>query len=311
MIVVRLEGGLGNQLFQYSHGVALKAKYGGKLIFDRRLIIGDPSKEGALSCLIDIGSQSFVDQCVVVLLRIYSAILIRLFVAISGKGDSTTAALARFGVLHTFDSRHVEFRDTKLPFRYAHGNFLSLKYFQEESDNIRAALHGSRMFSEAGGEIFSEIRSSNSVAVHVRRGDYLSERWREKLHVCTPEYYERAVKYFSDMDPDVQFFIFSNSDEDIAWIRANFHFLPEDTVFVPEGLKDVHHFVLMAHCKNFIIANSTFSWWSSYLGRNIEKVIVAPWPWNRESWDMTDIYLENWNVLELESPKAMARAYEA
>jgi len=308
MIVVRLEGGLGNQLFQYSHGLALQAEYGGKLLLERRLIRNDPSKSHALELLADIEPQSAFDDLLVFLLGAYTGILIRALQAIFGKSKKTSDLLARFGVHHTFDSGYVELRVPRLPFLYLHGNFLSGKYFDSANDHVRASLHPERVLGNADQETISKIRSSNSVAVHVRRGDYLSDKWRDKLHVCTDEYYERAVEIVTNTLKSPTFFVFSNSAEDIEWIRENYQFLPEGAVFVPPGSTDVEHFALMAMCRHFIIANSTFSWWSSYLSQTLGKLVVAPSPWNRGSWDMTDLYSVDWNIVDLKPEENVTEA---
>lgn len=301
MIVVRLEEGLGNQLFQFSHGLALQLRHGGRLIFDRRLIRNDPSKANALREITDIGPDGLVDSLVSSALRYYAGICIRIVRSLLGRTDRGARLLARLGVRHEFDTRHLELEcATKLPFIYLHGYWMSEKYFAFAADRVRSSIHLSRAIRPQTRDFASQIGSTNSVAVHVRRGDYLSDRWRNKLEVCTGEYYERAVTIIQEQVEHPTFYVFSNSLEDMHWVRDNYRFLPEGTVFVPPGASDVEHFALMATCRHFIIANSTFSWWASYLCNNPGKVVVAPSPWNRNVWDRTDIYCLNWKIVELD-----------
>lgn len=308
MIVVRLEGGLGNQLFQYSYGLALQEKYGGRLLLDRHVVRNDPGKAHVLDYLVDLETQSPLDNLCVFLLAVYAGLQIRVLSAIFGKTRKTTEHLAKVGVHHCFDSRYSELRVSWLPFVFLHGNFMSEKYFASVSELVSASIHTERVLGDEHRETVTRIRTSNSVAVHVRRGDYLDERWRDKLHVCTDIYYETAVQIALNELESPTFFVFSNSEVDTDWVRENYRFLPEGTVFVPPGSHDFEHFALMANCRHFIIANSTFSWWSSYLSRCQDKLVVAPKPWNRADWDMTDLYSDDWIVVDVDEGDVMASA---
>ncbi|HCZ01547.1 MAG: hypothetical protein A3D16_18550 [Rhodobacterales bacterium RIFCSPHIGHO2_02_FULL_62_130] len=308
MIVVRLEGGLGNQLFQYSYGLELQAKYGGRLLFDRHAVRNDSRKENVIENLVDLEPRSTFDSLCIFLLAAYAGLQIRMFSALFGKTRETSACLAKVGVHHCFDSRYTALRVPQLPFLFLHGNFMSGKYFESASDLVRASIHAERVLGDKHQETVSRIRCSNSVAVHVRRGDYLEERWRSKLHVCTEIYYETAVQIALNELESPKFFVFSNSEEDTNWVRENYRFMPEGTEFVSPALNDFEHFALMSECRHFIIANSTFSWWSSYLSRNQDKLIIAPKPWNRAGWDMTDLYSEDWVVIDVDHDKVMVGA---
>lgn len=305
MIVVRLEGGLGNQLFQYSHGLALQMRHGGRLVFDRRLIRDDPSKANALSQVTDLDPSGFADPLVSFALRSYAGACIRIVSSRQGRTDEASQRLALLGVRHPFNVRHLDLEGTaRLPFIYLHGNFMSEKYFASAADRVRSSIHPERALGPHTRDMVARIGATNSVAVHVRRGDYLSDQWRDILHVCTEDYYERAVAIVREQVDHPIFYVFSNSLEDMQWVRDNYRFLPEGTVFVAPGASDVEHFALMASCRHLIIANSTFSWWASYLSTNLDKVVVAPSPWTRNDWDMNDLYYPDWKIVDLNSDAA-------
>jgi hypothetical protein len=306
MIVVRLEGGLGNQLFQYSYGLVLKEKFGGRLLFDRHVVRNDAGKAHVLESLVDLEPQSSFDSLRIFLLAAYAGLQIRILSAIFGKTLKTADLLANVGVHHCFYSRYTKLRIPRLPFLFLHGNFMSEKYFVSARDIVRASIHTERVLGDENRETVTRIRTSNSVAVHVRRGDYLDEQWRDKLHVCTDSYYETAIRIAQNELESPTFFVFSNSEEDTDWVRENYRFLPKGTVFVPPGSNDLEHFALMAECRHFIIANSTFSWWSAYLSRGQHKLIVAPKPWNRAGWDMKDLYSNDWIVVDVDDGNVMA-----
>jgi hypothetical protein len=300
VIVVRLEGGLGNQLFQYCHGLAVQAQVGGRLVLDRRLIRDDPSKAKALDMVADLDPNWLTDSLVCSVLRAYAWVAITLEQSRKGSPVAASQRLARLGVYHPFTLRHVELKVAKLPYHFLHGNFMSERYFQSALSRVQSCIDPDRVLGPRTTDLVARIGASNSVAIHIRRGDYLHDQWREKLHVCTDDYYARAIDIIRKQVKEPVFFVFSNNQEDTQWIRDNYRFLPQETVFVPPGSSDIEHFALMAKCRHFIIANSTYSWWASYLSSHPEKVTVAPSPWNRGAWDMTDLYITDWKLVDLD-----------
>lgn len=300
MIVVRLDGGLGNQLFQFAYGVTMQSRLGGRLVFDRRLIDRNPTWANALEQIVDIDPPRPTDPILSMGLRAVAGLAMRISRKLYGPTDDAAHRLSRFGVHHPFSPRHVDLGPPRVPFLYLHGNFMSWKYFAAAADHVRSLIHTDRALGAEAVGMAIRIRSSNSVAVHVRRGDYLSEQWRNKLHICTEEYYRTAVAIIEQGIEAPVFYVFTTSADDTDWVRENYRFLPEGTVFVPPGASDVEHFALMAACRHFIISNSTFSWWASYLSSLSDKMIVAPTPWNRNVWDMSDLYCPEWELIEVD-----------
>jgi len=111
------------------------------------------------------------------------------------------------------------------------------------------------------------IINSNSVAIHVRRGDLLVNG---RDYAQTLDYYNEALRIMRSFKNDCKVFVFS---DDLPWCKENF----KDVTFV--SLAEHLDFELMKHCKHFIIANSTFSWWASFLNDNPDKIIIAPNKW--------------------------------
>lgn len=135
--------------------------------------------------------------------------------------------------------------------------------------------------------MLDEIEKSNSVAMHIRRGDYL-ELSDTYGGICTEKYYVNAIKQFEDMD--CKFYIFSNDYE-----YAKVHYSGDRFVIVkpfeqfPEANMDL---VLMSKCKHNIIANSTFSWWAAWLNSNRSKIVIAPEKWINKP--TKDIHCSGW-----------------
>ena len=124
------------------------------------------------------------------------------------------------------------------------------------------------------------ITNQNSVAVHVRRGDYLENNTAQQFHgICTLSYYQAAVKYIAERQPSSHYYIFS---DDSDWVSKNFHFLPNKTIVtgnLTEPAIDLH---LMSCCQHQIIANSSFSWWAAWLNTNVDKMVIAPQKWTNQ-----------------------------
>ena len=132
-----------------------------------------------------------------------------------------------------------------------------------------------------------KIRNSNSVCMHIRRGDYLtvSEVYGG---ICTPEYYGKAMNQMKEWEPDCHFFIFTN---DVVWAKENYQ---GDEITIVEGNSEDTGYIdlyLMTKCRHYILANSSFSWWGCYLGTFPGKRVIAPKQWFNGR-DCSDIYTD-------------------
>lgn len=140
-------------------------------------------------------------------------------------------------------------------------------------------------------EVLAErISDSPAVSVHVRRGDYLdASHGGMYTGICTEGYYQKAMERIRKSVPDAVFYVFSN---DTDWAKA--HFAGKDCVVAEGGTEDTGYqdMYLMSLCQHHIIANSSFSWWGAWLGRNPEKKVIAPDRWLNGT-ECRDIYTEN------------------
>lgn len=139
-----------------------------------------------------------------------------------------------------------------------------------------------------------ELDNCNSVCVHIRRGDYLSPQY-SFLNVCGEKYYQRAMDYIEKHLDEPVFYIFSNNSSEIAWIKEHYHFR-QPVHYIDLNNPDYEELRLMSHCKHFILSNSTFSWWGSYLSENAGggKIVIAPSVWQKDEYcgGEIDIYRE-------------------
>lgn len=159
------------------------------------------------------------------------------------------------------------------------GNFESEVYFASIADQIRQEFAWAVLPELNTGErnLLSEIENENSIAVHVRRGDKVSEaRWRAIFTVPERVWYQAAADRLQSGD-NIRWFVFSDEPH---WARHHLDFLPNARFVEHHGadaqIKDFH---LMSQCKHFIISNSSFSWWAAWLSKYGTKQVIAPSPW--------------------------------
>ncbi|MCE5338446.1 MAG: alpha-1,2-fucosyltransferase [Methanomicrobiaceae archaeon] len=161
---------------------------------------------------------------------------------------------------------------------YLDGYWQSEKYFKDIEGIIRNEFTIKTPPDSQNIKIANEIRNTEAVCIHVRRGDYVSNPTvYRSLGLCPLDYYYRAIEYVSSRVENPHFFIFSN---DPSWTQQNMKINAPTTYICnnpPE--KNFEDLRLMTLCKYFIIANSSFSWWGAWLSLNEKKIVIAPSQW--------------------------------
>jgi hypothetical protein len=172
------------------------------------------------------------------------------------------------------------------------GYFQSEKYFKHNSDYIRSIFARVEDL-EADSRVVNYIfdRHGECCALHVRRGDYLN--YPKQHPVMTTEYYEKAISKLSALTNLTKIFVFS---DDLDWCRKN---LTDGRCEFMDGNSDIVDFHTMTLCDHFIIGNSSFSWWSAWLGEAPNKIVISPSEndWFGEAlkhYDMSDLIPEGW-----------------
>lgn len=176
------------------------------------------------------------------------------------------------------------------------GYYQSEKYFYKYKDVIKKEVKVKKEPSKENKRMIQEIDSCNAVCVHIRRGDYISNSKNAALVVCDEAYYKNAMKYIGQNVESPVFYVFSDNNEEITWIKENYH-LPYTVRYITLNNPDYEELRLMYHCKHFIIANSTFSWWGAYLSENQDKIVIAPKIWNKEYISKVDVYIDGWDKM--------------
>jgi hypothetical protein len=160
------------------------------------------------------------------------------------------------------------------------GWFQSYKYLNSIREIILSDFSFKLDIPESIESVLNAIIDSNSVSLHVRRGDFIDSEDGFKMFgvICTHQYYVNAYAYLQTKYSDLCYFIFTN---DVKWVKANFVFLKNYNIVdtSKENLSDYYDLFLMTRTKHNIIANSTFSWWGAWLNQNPSKIVIAPEKW--------------------------------
>jgi len=267
MIIVKLQGGLGNQLFQYAIGKRLAVHHKTDLKFDTSFL--GASIAGVTPRKLEL------DQLV------NAAIATREEIQSFSNSSNLLHRVKKF-LSHSTYIKEKSFRFDPGFLQYGSNCYLdgfwqSEKYFIGISDLIKNELRYTAPLDEANISMKAAIAAANAVSIHVRRGDYINNPAARQFHgSCSLEYYKQAVALLSSRVNDPHFFIFS---DDVQWVAANFITGINSTIVDINNGDAVKDMQLMSACKHHIIANSSFSWWSAWLGSNTEKMVVGPKQW--------------------------------
>ena len=276
MIKVLLSGGLGNQIFQYAFGKTLAIKNNTSLVLSTSFIESKlPIKKLATQMKYELSIFNInaeIEHNFITGKILYPfAKTEYLFRDVINKNKMTLLQENLF----EFQPDFLDYNDNT----YAKGNFQSEKYFQTIESILRKELVFKNKLIDKNLDWQTKIESTNSVSIHIRRGDYISiQKNQDKFVIQTLDYYKNAIAYIASIISQPTFFVFS---DDISWTKENIksdfpmHFIDNnntsDTSYIDMQL--------MSICKHNIICNSTFSWWSAWLNANPEKIVIAPQNW--------------------------------
>ncbi len=287
MIIVRMVGGLGNQMFQYA--------IGRKIAHEKDL----PLKLD-ISAFEDYKRRSFE----LVKYRINADVATPQDIARFRSEDALRRKLQRlYSLIIPFSKKRIiKENDFVYDARmervgdlvYLDGYWQSEKYFKSIDGLIRKELVLKDAPDNENSVMATQIKAVNAVALHIRRGDYVTNPEANAYHgVCSLEYYRNAMEKITERINDPYFFIFS---DDPGWVLDNLkidgRFQVVSNNSVESGCEDMR---LMSMCKHFIIANSSFSWWGAWLSENRNKIVMAPGKWFRDPGiDTSDLLPQSW-----------------
>jgi Glycosyl transferase family 11 len=293
-IIAKITGGLGNQMFQYALGRQLAETHQTLLKLDLSSFESDYRKY-ALHCF-QTQTHLATPEEIEDVQGIYGAVE-KLTLKITRKMGFRSSALrlARKGV--TLKENHFHFDPSILDaskYSYLDGYWQTEKYFPSIGDILRQEFQFKYLQDSKSKHLSSLIGSTNSVALHIRRGDYVSNSKNLEFHgLCSLDYYGQAIQLMSDRVDHPHFFVFSDEPQ---WVKENFKLeCPVTVVDHHSGDLSYEDMRLISQCQHQIIANSSFSWWAAWLNNNPQKIVIAPLKWfNNASADIKDLIPNQW-----------------
>ena len=275
MIISRLWGGLGNQMFQYAAGRALALRSGVPLQLDiYDLLDRTPDADfvhrdcdlGLLMAPLDFASLSEMGRAH----EKPSSLSHR--IALRYRKDR----LRRNAFREDNQQFSPELVDARKKHAYLLGYWHDERYFKDAKKVIASDF---TMRGEYASELAKPISDCESVCLNVRRTDFVElSAERDYRTECGEEYYRQAIDLVSEQHKDIRIFGFS---DDVEWCEENLK-LQKPITWVPHseaGVKFGRYFWLMRQCKHFIIPNSTFAWWAAWLAENQDKTVICPKHW--------------------------------
>lgn len=273
MIVLKLKGGLGNQMFQYSFGLNLAKLLSKKLYLDLsyyQKFTLDTKRNFELDNY-PIEIDGHINQGGVI-----QWVNNKLFASKIDERNYDKSCLLDLKVKNKI---------------YVDGYWQGEQYFSGVDNQIRQIFNDFNSSNVSYLHWRSLIESGHSTSLHVRRGDYIHSVKAAMVHsVCGLDFFDNAIKLMRENNKETNFFIFT---DDVMWVRENF----DTNIFHVVSSNKINHFEelsLMSRCTNNIISNSTFSWWGAWLNLNASKFVICPSRWFKDDRDLQRLIPSTW-----------------
>ncbi len=276
MIIIKLMGGLGNQMFQYAFGRSLALKTRSPLKLDRTFLLDRGQRENFTFRDYDLNIFN-IDE------NFATPEELKPF-QITGTAIRQLGIISQLHVQKKYYIKEqlINFYDDLSRLKgdfYLEGYWQNEKYFKDIEDILKKDFTFKNPADKQIDEIAKSVISTNAVSISIRMGDYLKEKKSDQIYyICDADYYQRAMDKISNLVVQPRFFVFS---DDAEWCHKH---LPKQypiQIIGREyaGVKFENYLRLMTLCKYHIIANSTFPWWGAWLNPSKERIIIAPRHW--------------------------------
>ncbi|WP_452596485.1 alpha-1,2-fucosyltransferase [Pontimicrobium sp. MEBiC01747] len=271
MVVIKLIGGLGNQLFQYATAKALALQNNTTLYIDR-------------SAFNNYDLHAYGLHHFNIKPKIYK----------EAPSKFVRKILNKLNINTYYQEESFSYNEAVLELKtkniFLSGYFQSELYFQNYRKELLKDLEVTALLKEQTKKQLQNIEQTNSVSIHIRRGDYLLH---EKHNTSKELYYKSAMKLIEDKIENPVYYMFS---DDMEWVKTNFK-TNKKTVYIDfnDAATNYEDLKLMSNCKHNIIANSSFSWWGAWLNINKDKIVIAPQQWfNSKEQDYSNVIPNSW-----------------
>lgn len=263
MIIVKLQGGLGNQMFQYAAARSLSKSR--KVYLDFSFLLQN-----------NITTDSFTarDFELGIFKKLKGRVASKYFIRLIKSKRKVFKIISPY-YKEVKDENILDFLQINSSNLYLDGYFQNPGYFQ----NLRSILLHEFTFpklSSQSKEIELKIEETkNPVAIHIRRGDYTKPEIHSYHGILSIDYYKQSIEIIKSKVENPVFYIFS---DDPDWCEDNLAFITEKQI-ISNTTQAWEDMFLISKCKHQIIANSSFSWWGAWLNTNLEKIVIAPKKW--------------------------------
>jgi hypothetical protein len=291
LIIVKFQGGLGNQMFQYALGKALQHSLGVVVKFDYTFLEDRTPSPGRVFRTYDLDLFGLEAN------RATPEEVQRYATEKAGK-KTIWQKLGLLAKPSYIQEPHYTYWPQVFQLKgpaYLDGYWQSAKYFAACTRQLRNDFKFAKPVLPESASLLHEIEHTESVCINVRRSDLL----KTPFHlVCGDSYFRSAIAQLQTLVERPRFFVFS---DDKAWCKSYFAAY-ENTMVIGEehdGFKYGNKLQLMAACKHFIIPNSTFAWWAIWLANRKDNLVIAPKNWFSDpAWDTRDLLLPEWSIID-------------
>ena len=277
MVIVRFQGGIGNQLFQYAF--YKKLEHIGKDVYADLNTFGyrTEKREYQLPLLgleVREAPYNIIRKMFPIGEDIWSKVL---------RNTVFKKHCIKDRDSQVFDEKFYEYDNI-----YLSGYWQTEKYFGDIKDNILNNINFASIDNSDNVSVLKKIRRTNSISIHIRFGDYIENPMYKDI--CTRDYYISAINEMKKKCTDSRLFVFSDDGEKAREFLGNLQY---DLVDFNTGDSSYYDMYLMSQCKHNIIANSSYSWWGAYLNKNPYKIVIAPSLWINNC-RCDDVWLSSW-----------------
>lgn len=292
-MIIRIIGGLGNQMFQYAFAYALSKNNKVDLKLDLHGFNNKTLRKydlGLFKVTYNIATKEDIQKLKTKQVTLFQKFIIRI-----------TKIKPKPTPINQYKEPHFHFDLNALDKRcknyYFDGYWQSEQYFIDHREALLDTFTLSKEISHQSKAYLQDITNSDSISLHIRRGDYVSNEATNKVHgTCNLDYYQQAFSILKEKQDDAHFFIFS---DDLNWAKDNLGFIDNITyIELAENIPDHEEMFLMSQCDHNIIANSSFSWWGAWLNQHKNKIVIAPKNWFRvDIHDTKDLTPADWMLI--------------
>lgn len=300
-IAIRLMGGLGNQMFQYASLRAFSLDTDSEAVIDLRGITNKTHNVYGLDhCNIskDVKVVKKFKNIRAIITHLLYGLNWVVFMKIKDGYqiyEDVQPMLNKNGI-YCVPGSYIELGQPENRVNYMVGYFQDVKYMSSHQKMIRDELQITDELDDKNKKIYEEIQNNNSVCIHIRRGDYIGSNFE----VCNNEYYYNAVKLMNSKIDNPNYYIFSDG---IDWVKANMDFGDNKVTYIDWKNNQYIDLKLMSGCKNFIMSNSSFSFWAQFLSQNDKKIVIAPSRWFNDG-TKGALYSDDWDIIDVDNNKA-------